>query len=973
MGDNMNRNILDIPGYINIEEVKRNSKYMGMYLNENIIEELRHLYTYNYDDFDKVLKELQLRGVGFIKEYQNNFLKKVNYKIDEIIKVQNDENRLSKIDFTSFGLGDFIHDFFVEGDLFFNYIPLNGFYSLIPSFKRELFRKTLVDAGFLIIHKDTLEQNAKDDDIYDSKNINVVKVNSVEVTDELSMLSNSFKYYFEKFEKESNYIDFLDNYFSEKNLLKTQPYELFIDEIEMKMRDICDEPDEIQKARKIELHKLQSHDVYNDIKNIPVNLFLNFFSKVNIYDGESKDISKLSYDFIDSIIVKKILKIINNHYSIRNIFDNLLNNLKENEKLILILRSQGMTLQSTGEKVGVTRERIRQIENKVIKNIEENREYIFLKNILSIFLQRYLKLDFIFFEKLGFDKNTFTILVYLIERDNKFYYNNTRKVLFKKSKYEVYKDIVNNLTTNNIIIYKDMFNLNSEEEIDVIKGILHDKGYIFYDDKYIKSKLSIVERLEYLFREIIHLPVRNNERNFEMLKKMMKSYFNYEVTGNKRSLFTRLADTKNVILVDDNTYMYQDLNDIDSSFLKIVKENIDKKLEVYHYADPRKIFNENYELMEINEIISFKHLYSIIKYFFQDEYNVGYQNTLYIYKQNLKGKSAESQFLNEFTDKHIIDFEELRKKLGWKNYKLEQLIARLENFVVDSSKQIISIESIENEIHYSDLLSEIEKEFFKGYIFVDDLVFSLFEKQDLYNLLKKFYLVDTQALSSFIKKKFVKAKGNKLFLYLSGGSITGIESILLEEFKGIVAKVDINEFLINKGYAQSTSYLIVDRLISLDTFIPYERGFLKNTYYDSIELSTIDKLNDEIIKVFEMKNIITQNEIDKVISELEYDMTTYMFVYIASHLGYKLIEAYDGSKYEIPIILRKESLLKDYDEVVFKVIEEFYDGDFSTKELIRFLKQLGLMSVNGTEIYLKLKESSLFEFDNFDVFMLIRS
>src|SRR5699024_3032674 len=213
---------------------------------------------------------------------------------------------------------------------------------------------------------------------------------------------------------------------------------------------------------------------------------------------------------------------------------------------------------------------------------------------------------------------------------------------------------------------------------------------------------------------------------------------------------------------------------------------------------------------------------------------------------------------------------------------------------------------------------------------------------------KKFYLVDTQALSSFIKKKFVKAKGNKLFLYLSGGSITGIESILLEEFKGIVAKLDINEFLINKGYAQSTSYLIVDRLISLDTFIPYERGFLKNTYYDSIELSTIDKLNDEIIKVFEMKNIITQNEIDKVISELEYDMTTYMFVYIASHLGYKLIEAYDGSKYEIPIILRKESLLKDYDEVVFKVIEEFYDGDFSTKELIRFLKQLGLMSVNGT-------------------------
>src|SRR5699024_9602521 len=120
-----------------------------------------------------------------------------------------------------------------------------------------------------------------------------------------------------------------------------------------------------------------------------------------------------------------------------------------------------------------------------------------------------------------------------------------------------------------------------------------EKGYHNFNNRFIKKNPTIVEMLEYLFREKISGSVEGTEESFEKLREMLKAIFNYNVLSNQRSFFSRVADTKNVILVDSNTFKYDDLSDIDSQFINEIKNSIDTQLENSPYADPREIYKNN--------------------------------------------------------------------------------------------------------------------------------------------------------------------------------------------------------------------------------------------------------------------------------------------------------------------------------------------------------------------------------------------
>lgn len=1021
----MTDSILMIPDFINVNEMKKYSKYMNLYMTENIIEDLRYLYTDSYDDFNKVLNELSIRGIGFQEKYQNNFLKGINFQLDEIIKVSTNEERIKKIDFNFFGLGNFTEDYMVEDDRFFNNIPINGLYALIPSFKRILFRAELIKLGFDLTSLKESGENNKDrnkissyfppssfydflkycekksiyylEDLNDStlleyketpqtvgKNYRLVReryedlFNSDEKTREvintkITVSNNSFKNYFEKYG--GDYHGFIDSYFSEGNLLKSQPYRSFLDEYESLMKNISPDYEEVLNRRKDKLTELNKHSVFKDIKNLSISNFLDSFTSLNIFDCDKRKISELSLTYLDSVIIRKIMEVIRYRDSISVTWEGIISSLNENERVTLELRARKKTLKYVGDKLGITRERVRQIESKLYKNISGKVNYIFFTDLLKLYLKEYGKVNFEFIREFGIEQEDYNIFIHLLLKTEAFYYIENQDFLMKKTKFNHYLKTVDILTSENIVIYKDMLDGFSSSEIEIIKGLLKDKGYSFYNNKYIKSRLSIIARLEYLFREIITHPVKNNEESFIMLKKLMKKHFNFDVTTGKRSFFTRVADTNNVILVDSNTFMYQELDDLDSSFLVKIKKEIDETLSIYPYADPRKIYSQNIELMKRNGVLNYRHLYSIVKYVYSEEYNVGHQNTLYIYKANSEEKSAESIFEMAFDNRQVMAFEELRKNLGWKTYKLAQLIARLEHYVMDSSKQIINITDIEKEEQYEELISEVDQELEKNYIFTEDLIFNFFEKPKVYELLNMYNLSDTQALANFIKKKFEKVRGYSNFLYIQGSDIEGVESVILEEFSGVVSKKDIGDYLLSKGYSQSTVYITLDNLANINKFIPYEKNYLKNIFKEPLAETTINTLDNMFNSVLKQKNIITDYEINRILEEINEDyyleLTPYMLIYLASEMDYKVLEAYDGSMFEIPIILSKDSSVNEYDELVYQMIVDSYDGVFSTTELISFLKTKRLMSDNATSVYLKLKSSELFEFDNFDTFKII--
>lgn len=1024
---------LTIPEYLNVEDIRSRSKHMNEYLHENILEELRELYIIDIEKFNLVLKELYFRGIGFKKEYQSNFLKNINFEIKEIIKIDKNNNSFKKIDFKFYGLGNFIEDYRISDDRFLNDIPLDGLYSLIPSFKRNLFKRNLEKMGFKVTNiseenegNEILESPDKfnldlskrklksyldkrffnhflnycDDkslhyleDInkailheykeckgtrevtykrvkekMESLNVNV----STEIHKNQTIYENGFKEYIES--TGVSYLEFLEEYFSEENLTRSKPYKQTAEKYEKHLMNTNEDIENLMRKRRENINKLFSHSVYNDIKDIPVNMFLIHFSEYNIFIDEDKRISELSFSGIDNLITKELLGIIENEISIEDYINTFHETLNKNERSVLKLRSDGKTLQFVGGTIGVSRERVRQIEVKLVKKFQANKSFNFFNNLLNLYLKNYCYIDKDYFAVKGINIEIYTEIIYLIGKSSRYHLLNKDTYLLDSSKYKYLEETIEKLSLDDIIIYKEVFSKNSEREREIFTYLLAEKGFTLFKDRYIRNKLTIIERLEYLFREKIKGPLKNNDESYYYLKNLLKKIFNYTVESNRRSLFTRVADTKNVVLVDKNTYMYEDFSNVDSSYLSKLKISIDDELKISPYADPRKIYRDEMLLMKNNEILSYSHLYSIIKNFFNDDYNIGYQNTLYIYQKDNKGKSAEDIILEFFEDTFVVSFDELIDSLGWKVYKLEQLISRLDYLVVNSKKEIINISSIEKEECYELLLDEINKELNKGHFFTIDFVFQIYDKTELYSLLQKYHLTDFQALASFVKKRFEKAKGYWQFLYLSGSNIEGIEEVIPNYFEGIVSKKEISDFLFDKGYAQATVYLIMDGLIDIDLFIPFEKGYLRNMRKEPLSQKNIEYI-EKILEIELQKNeIITEKQLRNMTELTEIrniNGTPQLLTFIAEYLGFKTIEAYDGSKYEIPIILSKVSKLNEYDELIYNVVSKYFYLDFSTKKLLRFLKNEYLVSQNNSGIYHKLKGSNLFEFDKTGAFKLL--
>src|SRR5699024_2574660 len=125
--------ILIFPPYFHLEEVKKYSYYISKYVNDHVIENMRELYKYDKNSLNQFRKELYIRGIGFKKELQNNFLKGIDYNLYPYIRVSDDKHRYKNFPFELFGLTQIVSELKITSDKFFDYIPINGFAKYIPS------------------------------------------------------------------------------------------------------------------------------------------------------------------------------------------------------------------------------------------------------------------------------------------------------------------------------------------------------------------------------------------------------------------------------------------------------------------------------------------------------------------------------------------------------------------------------------------------------------------------------------------------------------------------------------------------------------------------------------------------------------------------------------------------------------------------------------------------------------------------
>lgn len=1017
----MLKDIVIIPSYTNLNEVKANSFNINKYFNSELIDNLRNLYKTDSKKFNFLLKELYLRGFDFEEKYQNNYFPKVEFDLYPYIYVNNNEERYKKLDLIKFSLSNLINELQIKTDLFFNYMPLNGFFKYIPKEKQDYFEKELLSCGFKLIYKpkQVLEEKHEilvnvnnqfkkiNTIIPESKfshfinfcnNLNTKQFNSLNELLELYKRNKGTrkKTYTDLYNycKNNNYIrynylnlynyelnqilydngyelnEFMDSYFSTNNLMKDKPYLYGVDIIE-----------DIEKKGNINLKsyyeimdnvltKLQNHMNFKYIKDYKICDVLRIFELSNIFLYDKRKIKDLGNEFSDYSIINNLLTYLENIPDISTITLKLKKDLTTREYEILKRREKGETLQEIGERLKVTRERIRQINKKASFKITK------YNNIIEkILLLNFTKASVVYIEDvlniLGDDKET--KLIYSIIRSNpKFKIIEEKNIIVFIKDYEFYLSFVNECYEENrlVIEFNDIPKVD-QENVTLIEYAFKKYGYKLFNSRFIKKNINIVNSLEYIFSNNKDKVFTYTEKDYLKLKTLIKNIFDKDVDSNIRSLFARVIDAENVILIDRNTYKYEDFRDVDSQFLSELKNIIELDLQKYPNVDPRNIFEKHKELMDRNSVFSYTHLYSIIKHFFSENFSIGFQNTLYIYKKDTINFNSEEILMHYLEKYSPIDQKNVLKDLKWKQIKLDQIVPKLKDVLINESNELVLIKGIEEETYYSELCDLITKRFKQNFIYTVDIYLEIALNDKFKYILEKYHIKGIYSFSQFIKTRIDNISGFQQFLYKKDGNIKNIEDVLPMEFGELYSANELKNFLLNKGYSYQKYHLSKDKMINDRKMAPYI-----DDYY--LNLSKIE-INNDIIKevilftdnLISSKRYINKNDLKEIDIQINnnYNVTPSLAAYLLENSGYYLIEAYQGSKYELPIITNKNTL---YEDIVLQEVIENYNDPFENNLLMRFLKSKSLMNDNASNLYFSIKESKNFTFDNIGFFQVER-
>ncbi|PTI73321.1 hypothetical protein BU064_13900, partial [Staphylococcus succinus] len=478
--------------------------------------------------------------------------------------------------------------------------------------------------------------------------------------------------------------------------------------------------------------------------------------------------------------------------------------------------------------------------------------------------------------------------------------------------------------------------------------------------------VAALEHIMYLNKEEIFI---NGYEDYEILKSKVETLFNKKIDSSPRALFSRVADARNVVLIDKNAYKYEDFKDIDGTFLSELKRLVYEAFTQGQYADPRLMYKNNIELMKLNKVYSYSHLYSIIKNFYSEDFKVGHQNTLYIYPKETNNLTAEDILIKYLEERSAVPIDKVIKELNWKRIKLEQIIPRLTDVIINGNQEIIMIKGIEDEEGYEALYNLVSNEIEKGYLITADLYIKVAFDENLSVLINKYNIIDLHSFAQFVKSKFMFMMGHSQFLYSKYTEYRNIEDIIVFKLAKMITTKELRDFVVEKGYSEQRYYKTKNILVDENKIIPYNNNIFLNLekfdFSSNIESELLEILNTKLDE-----NIyLTNNQLQEINVEINESLmvTPEIIAHIAKVNGYHLLEAYYGSTYELPIITNK---FKSYPELVYTIIKKEFKGIHNEENLLPFLKIRGLVTENADQIYFTIKESDYFIFDNLGFFHL---
>ena len=361
-----------------------------------------------------------------------------------------------------------------------------------------------------------------------------------------------------------------------------------------------------------------------------------FYQNVKLFELEKKPFKELGH-------ISKIenLIIISNELSkIQTPRDALLkykSRLSENQQLVLKMRIlEERTLGEVGKELNLTKERIRQLETKIKRQING----LFRLRLNDILMLISEEVNYITSRELAGilgEENKDAVKV-LKSSDASLYYNRELDIFFFKEldKVEIQARIDFFLSElPEIFRYSDYKHL-FDEIFPLSSTFSFEMIYDKYDfnksgEFYSSRKLNLIDILNLIFKHFVKNPIKLDEDGTKRIVLLAKTYFNVELSNDMRAIDSRARNSDQLLLVDKLTYQWFDPTTIDKKLLIDILDYLNHELKIREFVNTEQVFSRFKSRLDEHQISNKTHLYSVIKYFLGDQLIVGKGNTLNIF------------------------------------------------------------------------------------------------------------------------------------------------------------------------------------------------------------------------------------------------------------------------------------------------------------------------------------------------------
>lgn len=513
------------------------------------------------------------------------------------------------------------------------------------------------------------------------------------------------------------------------------------------------------------------------------------------------------------------------------------------------------------------------------------------------------------------------------------------------------------------IINRDVFEqlLDAElEKIGVYVEINKVVNYIMENNKYVSTEeicyaepIKLNEAVEYLFKYEFDGPLKYTEESSQMIIELLKEYFDLEVNNknNFRSIQANMRNSEYVTLVDKSCYQYFDMKSVDQKFIY----ELDKYLNE-HFNDENttvigvdKLFKKYRSECRSNKIISKMHLYSVIKYYLSEDFQVGKGNTLNIFKSKEHQSTREEILYNYIKDKGgKCSTDELVHFIGRK-YQLTQAILESTRMLQWGDDEVI----LADELHFTDkeiafFRDVVESEFSNCYTSVPRLLEDMQNSNvEAAKLLSAKGIDSYEKLRSILRMTYPEIKGRVLFLRLPGCKYSNIYEALSDELGEKTTREEIRQKLEYLAIRGALFELTYDNLTEPEYYVEYDFGlYMAPNAFDARkdQLAQVKKLAKKVIA---KDGFICASKFDEYVNELPksiFEYNQHMFSSLLKMTGFKQLNLVNRDyRYDLLVFTDQESKYTKLDDLIIDLILDKFTSRTSEEAILDYIVEAGVI------------------------------